>query len=73
MKTLVLKVIALNPAIKGGLIRFTENHIGNCQVEGECLRHYTDQVYATVMAGIDALLCGYDDPMKEKDFYLINI
>lgn len=74
MKTFVMKVVALNPAIKGGLIRLTENRTGNCQIEGDCLQHYTDNIKAALMAGIDAVLCGYDDPMKQQqDIYVVAV
>lgn len=73
MRTTVFKIVAHDTAIKGGLIRCTENHIGNCQMEEECLKNHTDQTYATIMASIDALLCGYDDPVKHNDIYVVTV
>jgi len=72
MKTTVFKIVAHDPAIKG-LIRCTENHIGNCKMEVECLKNHTDQIYATIMASIDALLSGYDDPVKHNDVYVVAV
>jgi len=71
MKTFVLKVVSQNRAIKGGLIHLTENITGNVQIEGECLHASSGHLKAIMMAGIDACVYGYDDPMnKQEDVYV---
>ena len=74
MKTLVLKVVSQNRAIKGGLIRLTENVSGKFHLEGEGLHGMTAHLNAVLMAAIDACVCGYEDPMMlQQDFYVVAV
>jgi hypothetical protein len=66
MKTTVLNVISSNPFIKSGVIRLTENNMGNYSVEG-LSSNLPQKVKACVLSAIDFCLVGYEDPMNQQN------
>jgi len=71
MKTIVINVVSLNAAVKGGVVRLTENSIGNFSLEGQFLSDLSTKLFSMLTMAIDSFLAGYKDPDgSDAPFYV---
>ena len=73
MKTLVLKVASNDPSINSGVLRLTENEMGNYSLEGDGFNNLSRKVKATLLSAIDFCLIGYDDTMNQQQDLRVTI